>query len=54
MRELIAILAILIIGYGAFGLYIRHECKKVKYIDKDISGEKYITEDIGKGEDNGS
>lgn len=30
MKELIITLAILVAGYGAFGLYFRHECKKAK------------------------
>lgn len=53
MKELVIVLAILIAGYGALALYFRHDCRKVQYIKKDISGEKYIAEDIGKGENNG-
>lgn len=53
MKELLVVLAVLIVGYGALALYFRHECRKVKYIEKDISGEKYIEKDIGRGEDDG-
>lgn len=53
MKELIIVLAILIAGYGALAMWLRHDRRKVQYIKKDISGEKYITEDIGKGENNG-
>lgn len=51
MKELIIVLAILIVGYGALALYFRHECRKAKYIEKDISGEKYIEKDMGRRED---
>ena len=50
MRELAIVLAVLFIGYGALVLYFRHECRKAKYIEKDISGEKYIEKDMVKGE----
>lgn len=43
MAELIIVLAVLIIGYGALALYFRHDCRKVEYIEKDI----------GRGEDDG-
>ena len=53
MKELIVILAVLVIGYGALGLYFRRDCRKAKYINKDISGKKYIEKDIGRSEDDG-
>lgn len=51
MADFIIVLAILVVGYGALALYFRHECRKVKYIEKDISGEKYIEKDIERRED---
>ena len=53
MRKIIIVLAILIIGYGAVVLHYLHDCRKAKYINKDISGEKYIEKDIVRGEDDG-
>ena len=53
MRKIIIVLAILIIGYGAVVLHYLHDCRSGKYINKDISGEKYIEKDIGRGEDDG-
>lgn len=50
MKALAIILVVLIVGYGVLGMYFRHECRKAKYINKDISGEKYIEKDIGRGE----
>lgn len=43
MRKLIIVLIVLIIGYGAVVLHYLHDCRKVKYIEKDT----------GRGEDNG-
>ena len=54
MRKIIIVLAILIIGYGAVVLHYLHDCRRGKYMNKDISGEKYIDKDIGRGEDDGS
>lgn len=53
MADFIIVLAILVVGYGAFALYFRHECRKAKYIEKDICGKKYIEKDIGRSEDDG-
>ena len=39
MKELIITLAILVAGYGAFGLYIRRECKKAK---KERNGDEQV------------
>lgn len=36
MRKIIIVLAILIIGYGALVLYYLHDCRRGKYINKDI------------------
>ena len=53
MRKFIIVLIVLVIGYGALVLYYLNDCRKRKYIDKDIIGEKYIEKDIGRGEDDG-
>ena len=36
MKALAIILVILIVGYGVLGMYFRHDCRKVEYIEKDI------------------
>lgn len=53
MSKFIIVLIILVIGYGAVVLHYLHDCRRGKYINKDISGEKYIEKDIGRGENNG-
>ena len=53
MAKFIIVLAILVVGYGALVLHYLHDCRKAKYINKDISGEKYIEKDIGRGKDDG-
>lgn len=50
MKELIIVLAILVVGYGVLVLYYLHERKKVQYISKDINAEKYIEKDIERRE----
>lgn len=53
MSKFIIVLIVLIIGYGAVVLHYLHDCRSGKYINKDISGEKYIEKDIGRGENDG-
>ena len=44
MSKLIIVLIVLIIGYGAVVLHYLHDCRKAKYIEKDI----------GRDENNGT
>lgn len=45
MKELIVVLTILVVGYGALALYFRHECRKAKNISRKIwEGAKMMDE----------